>query len=279
MINESSDDEQSSSTGKKRKLNLSKWERNVTKEKKAKGIGHISLRKKVVPPRVTGPDCLCRKKCFVSVSDEDKISLISIFNSIGDKSKQDTFLGGLIHLNPVVRHRSRNGSRPNKTCSVQYEIRLGTRVISVCKKAFCSLFGMGKTAVDRIVNKLQNHIPSPTDNRGKHQNRPNKLSEDINFKISTHINSFPKRQSHYSRSDNSNTRYLSPNLSVAKLYRMFLEKYEPNFWTIYNTEVSEGREITVKPTVKYQYFAKYFASNFNISFAYPRSDTSYMSNL
>lgn len=191
---------------KKRKLKLSKWERNMSKENKAKGIGHISLRKKVVPPRLTEPDCLCRKKCFVNVLDEDRISLISIFNNIGDKSKQDTFLGGLIHLKPVSRQRSRNGSRPNKTCSVQYEVRIGINDISVCKKAFCSIFGVSKTAVDRIVKKLQNNISSPTDNRGKDQNRPNKLPADINFQINTHINSFPKRQSHYSRLDNSNTR-------------------------------------------------------------------------
>jgi len=66
VIDETSDDEHTlpSPKGKKRKLNLSKWERNMSKEKKAKGIGHISLRKKVVPPRLTGPDCLCRKKMF-----------------------------------------------------------------------------------------------------------------------------------------------------------------------------------------------------------------------
>jgi len=210
----------------------------------------------------------------VNASDDDRKSLISIFNNIGDKFKQDTFLGGLIHLKPVIHHRSRNGSRPSKTYSVQYEVKLGTDVILICKKAFCSIFGVGKTAVDRIVKKLQNNIPSPTDNRGKHQNRPNKLPADIHFQINTHINSYPKRQSHYSRLNNSNTRYLSPDLSVAKLYRLFLQKYEPDFWALYNAELSEGREIiTMKPTVKYPYFAKYFASNFNISFAYPRSDT------
>lgn len=57
---------------------------------------------------------------------------------------------------------------------------------------------------------------------------------------------------------------------MAKLYRLFLQKYEPDFWAVYN----EDREtVTMKPRVKYPYFAKYFASNFNISFAYPRSDT------
>lgn len=58
---------------------------------------------------------------------------------------------------------------------------------------------------------------------------------------------------------------------MAKLYRLFLQKYDPEFWAMYNTGLSEDREIiTIKPLVKY--FAKYFASNFNISFAYPRSD-------
>jgi len=152
----------------------------------------------------------------------------------------------LIHLKPVSRQRSRNGSRPNKSCSVQYEVRLGINVISVCIKLFCSIFGAGKTAVDRIVKKLQNNIPSHTDNRGKHHNRPNKLPADINFQINTHINSFPKRQSHYSRLDNSNTRYLSPDLCVAKLYRLFLQKYEPDLWAVY----SEDREtVSMKPRV------------------------------
>lgn len=54
---------------------------------------------------------------------------------------------------------------------------------------------------------------------------------------------------------------------------MCLEKYKPVFWAFYNTEQNESREITIKPIVKYAYFANYFASNFNIAFAYPRSDT------
>lgn len=273
IIDESDDDKSTETASKKRKLNLSKWQRNVAKEKKAKGEEHISLRKKYNPPRVIGPDCLCNKRCFLNVSDEVKINLLSAFNSIGDKCKQDTYLGGLIRINPIQRHRSRDGSRPNITCSMQYEVRFDGNVISVCKKAFCSIFGVSKTAVDRIIKKIKNNIPSPTDERGKHQNRVNKLPDNINFQINTHINSFPKRQSHYSRSDNSNTRYLSPDLSVAKLYRMYLKKYESDFWAIHNTAQNEGREITIKPKVKYAYYANYFASNFNISFAYPRSDT------
>lgn len=203
VIDASSDDELSTTTSKKRKRNVSMWQRNITELKNAQGIEHISLRKKLVPPKVTGLDCLCRKNCFVNVSSEDRITLLTAFNSIGDKCKQDTYLAGLIHVNPVSRRRIRDGSRPNKTCSILYEVRLGVSVTSVCKKAFCSIFCIGKSAVDRIIKKIQNHIPSPTDDRGKHHNRTNKLHASIHFQINTHINSFPKRQSHYSRSDNS----------------------------------------------------------------------------
>lgn len=166
-IEASSGDEFSATTSKKRKRNLLKWKRNEAKLKRAKGDDeHILLRNKIIPRRVTGPDCLCSKKCFVNISYEDRIGLISAFNNILDKCKQDTYLGGLICVHSVSRQRSRDGRRPSKTCAVLYEIRLGTNDTLVCKKAYCSIFGIGKAVVDRIVKKIQNHIPSPTDGRG-----------------------------------------------------------------------------------------------------------------
>ncbi|XP_050531002.1 uncharacterized protein LOC126899821 [Daktulosphaira vitifoliae] len=62
---------------------------------------------------------------------------------------------------------------------------------------------------------------------------------------------------------------MSPELSIAKLYRMYLEKYEPDVWAVLNSENDEQ----VKPKLKYNYFNNYFNTNFNILFAYPRSDT------
>lgn len=135
--------------------------------------------------------------------------MISIINSIGEKCKQDTLLGGLIHISEVNRHRSRDGSRPKKSCSVKYSVRVGINYVEICKKAFCSLHGIGKSRVERIVQKIKNKVPSPTDNRRKHSNRPNNLPASICFQINTHINSILKRHSHYSRSDNDNTKYVT----------------------------------------------------------------------
>jgi len=57
-----------------------------------------------------------------------------------------------------------------------------------------------------------------------------------------------------------------PELSIVKLYRIYLEKYEADVWAVLNSENGEQ----VKPKLKYNYFANYFNINFNISFAYPR---------
>lgn len=80
---------------------------------------------------------------------------------------------------------------------------------------------------DRIVQKVKNNDFSPKDGRGKHNNRPNVHSQLIRSQIDTHINSFPARQSHYSRLKNGDTKYLSSDLSMASIYRLYLQKYEP----------------------------------------------------
>jgi len=89
--------------------------------------------------------------------------------------------------------------------------------VSVCKKAFCSLLGIGKSRVERLVKKIQSNEFSPVDKRGKHTTRPNKLSDDRLCKIHTHIESFPKRSSHYSRNDNNNIKYSFSDLNVEKM--------------------------------------------------------------
>jgi len=75
----------------------------------------------------------------------------------------------------------------------------------------------------------------------------------IHSYIDNHINSFPARQSHYSRLKNGDTKYLSSDLSVASIYRLYLQKYEPIYWAAY----SKGEAGMSKPIVKYCYFANY----------------------
>ena len=137
----------------------------------------------------------------------------------------------------------------------------------MCKKAFCSLHGVSQHRVERIASSSTKFITSPTDKRGTHQNRANKLSENVIQQIDEHIRSFPKRRSHYGRIDNDKKYYLSSELNISKMHSLYLEKFEPDMYLL----LSGGH--TIHPIVKYDFYANYFNQNFKMSFGRPRVDT------
>jgi len=200
------------------------------------------------------------------LSDEEKLLVIETFNLLKIKEKQDTFLCGLLSIKPVQRRRPKETGIHivNRQFSCGCKIRISAKEILVCKTAFCALFGVGKSVIDTLVKNLKSNILSPKECRGKHQNRPNRITEDILFKINTHINSFPKCESHYSRNDNMNVKYLSPNLNISKLYKLYLKEYEPEYFE----SMQKGEKI--KPIVKQDYFYDYYRNNFNLSFGTPK---------
>lgn len=148
-----------------------------------------------------------------------------------------------------------------------YTIKIGTAEQRVCKKGFCSLYGISKKRVELIVSHLQDNIPAPRDMRGKHVNRPNRIPENIIHQIDSHIQSFPKRTSHYSRTKNENKYYLNPELNMKKMHTLYLKKYEPDI----HAAIENGQQ--EKPQVTYDYFCRHFVTNYNYSFGKPRSDT------
>ena len=101
-----------------------------------------------------------------------------------------------------------------------------------------------------------------------HQTPPNRIPAEVNDQIDQHIRSFPSKSSHYSRKDNHNKRYLSEELSVAKMYRLYLEK--KNEPVVY-AELEFGGN--AQPIVKYEYYNNRFKNHHNLSFGRPRSDT------
>lgn len=118
--------------------------------------------------------------------------------------------------------------------------------------------------------KNRDNITSPRENRGKHNTRPNMIPPEIVEQVDSHIRSFPKRSSHYSRQKNNNKMYLSPELNIKKLYALYLERYERDMFEIYG--IKEQKHL-FHPKVTYDFYFRYFKDNFNISFGSPRSDT------
>ena len=137
----------------------------------------------------------------------------------------------------------------------------------VCKCAFASIHGISTRRVESVLHRSRSATTLPLDKRGKHKNRPNRTDDETNSNIDEHIQSFPAKSSHYSRNDNHNKKYLSEDLSVAKMHRLYLEAFEPDV----AAELCLGGDS--KPAVKYEYYLNRFNTHHNLSFGRPRSDT------
>ena len=75
--------------------------------------------------------------------------------------------------------------------------------------------------------------------------------------VMEHIQMFPRYTSHYSRKSNLNTRYLSPELNIKKMFSLYKE---------YCTEKNAT-------PVKESYYRYIFNTQFNLRFHRPNSDT------
>ena len=168
------------------------------------------------------------------------------------------YLTGLVNILPVQRRRVKNELEANfKDATYSYSIRVvrdnSVQEVKVCKNAFISINGISRGKIYYILNQMKQMGKPPSYNKGKHQNRPHKLSDATVEAVRSHIKSFKGRESHYSNKDSSKT-YLPEDLNVAKMHKMFEEKY-PNV------------------ICSYESYRSIFNKDFNVSFGYPRSDT------
>ena len=84
------------------------WRRTVTKTKRAKGEEYVSpITGKTVLARTTGPDCMCKRKCFEKVTETERASVLK---QLANKDLQDSHLFGLIQASPVKRRRPRGAT-------------------------------------------------------------------------------------------------------------------------------------------------------------------------
>lgn len=94
---------------------------------------------------------------------------------------------------------------------------MGSSQVEVWKASFCALHGIKEA---RLKKKALHFSGTVQDNRGRHDSHK-KLDDSIRNAIRLHIESFPARESHYSRADNKERKYLDSKLSVTEMYRMF----------------------------------------------------------
>lgn len=209
----------------------------------------------------TGQDCKCRNKCFDKVSDDERKQVIKRMSCFKSHDEINIYLSGLISICQVERRRPRKDEKVavfrDVTNRFIVRVKKNDEVldITVCKKGFLSIHGIGVGKLNHLLQKLKANPDPPRDGRGQHDNRPHKTDTETLNKLHNHINSSQSRNSHYSLKK-SNKVYLSEELNINKMHEMFLQKHP--------------EEVT---NVSYETYRTVLNRDFNISFGYPRSDT------
>lgn len=178
------------------------------------------------------------------------------FHTIGDFGKQNAYLCGLTHQAPIQSRRPRSGEKGEKRGTNLFHIQNGASTLRVCKKFFLSTFAVSDGRLTRALSKFRaGHVPG-VDLRGKHVAAQKITPEQIQS-VKDHINEFPSFQSHYTRKDNPNRKYLSPELNLSKMFQLYTEWCQEN---------------DINPVKEY-YYRNVFNNSFNLQFHMPRKDT------
>lgn len=219
-----------------------------------------------------GLPCKCKKKCYDLLTTLERNTVFTDFYKMGDKNIQDAYLGSQISSSFVKRRRYNvsadvDNHEKRRNMSISYCIKVGRKSVAVCQVAFCNLHAIHKSRIYIIAQKcFSGHTTPGGDRRGKHYPRVNKVPDNVISTIHEHIKSFPARESHYSRNE-SLKKYLPAELNITRMYEMYLEKYEKEIYDLLK------QNKPCHPRVKYDFYYRYFVTNFNLSFGYPRSDT------
>ena len=249
--------------GRKRIRRTEQWVKNKKKSKKDSGKAYTTYRgeRKGRKQPAIALTCRCQHHCSSLVTVTDRQQIFNDFYKLGSHDTQNKYLFGLIERCTPKQSRQRRSTGKPRSNTYRYFVRNARgEKIQVCKNAFCEVHAIGKRRVEVLSTKLASGVLFSGENRGLHRNRPHTITDEVKVQVREHIESFPAQESHYSRQDNRRRKYLPETLSIARMYRMFLEKYEPE----------QEHE---KPRVKEWLYRKIFNEEYNIGFGYPRSDT------
>ena len=172
---------------------------------------------------------------------------------MGDFNKQNILLYEAVERKIVERRRPANGKGSPRNWSFRYLLNFKIGKVPVCKKYFLDTFKVSEGCLKRVLN-------SPNvgnDLRGMMVGSSTKLSEEGKTHVQIHIISFPKFESHYTRSHNPNRRYLHPDLTVRKMFNLYELYCEEN-------NIKAVNEWTCR---------KIFKKDFDLHFHQPRKDT------
>lgn len=168
----------------------------------------------------------CKNNCCVNIDEESQIIFFNDFWKLGNKDKQDTFIATcLIPSKPKTRVS--NAIIKEKPYNWRYSVQFGGTPTSVCKSFFTNFLQVSCKRVRVVQSKVVSNINNDnislmiSDNRGKHQNRPNKISENVWTLVKTHWEAIPHSISHYCANKTKREYFDNSELTPKTLFELF----------------------------------------------------------
>ncbi|CAH1114904.1 unnamed protein product [Psylliodes chrysocephalus] len=236
---------------RQRKRRPKEWKANSAKRLRTEGKEYIGRKNRVQKAKeLKEYPHVCRYQCNDNISEAQRQELFRNFYELPSYDLQTAFLSSCIKKIPPKRHTV--AAVANKSYSTVITL-VGNRV---CKQFFLRTFNISVRRFQTVCKKTTDLNMTEPDKRGKKE-PPNKIKESSKNFVISHINMFPKYSSHYSRKDNLNAKYISGELSISKMYKLYEEF------------CIEKQELPVKES----YYRFIFNTEFNLRFHKPYNDT------
>ncbi|CAG9760447.1 unnamed protein product [Ceutorhynchus assimilis] len=239
---------------RKRVRNESEWIDVKAKKELNSGREHRNRKEKLIPARKNPCPESCRSKCTTRVTEEKRMEIFDLFWKIANHTKQWEYIAKLVTLEDK-KVSKRGISRRN--FSRKYNFFIAGKKVQKCKKMFLNTHGISEQWVTTALSTIEETSMVKEDTRGKHENRPQKLNENLRDSVRDHVNMFPVVPSHYIRK-NSNKMYLEDGLNICKMHRMYLT---------YMQEEHSGQQVATM-----RLYREIFNTELNIGFFKPKKD-------
>ncbi|CAG9833314.1 unnamed protein product [Diabrotica balteata] len=234
---------------RKKRLNIKGHKKQIRKNARLQGLEYETAKgKKVMQKELKVYEHRCRYKCH-EINEADRQMLFTRFYQLKSYDLQTNFIAS--YISKIAPKRKIAQAVSHKQFSTIIKL-MGVRV---CKPFFLKTLDITTRRFLIVGNKKTDEGFIETDQRGRFS-PINKISDVVRDDV-THIKMFPRYRSHYSRLDNRCSRCLPENLNVSKMYSLYSD------WC---TEKNKAK-------VKESYYRHIFATEFNLKFYRPHSDT------
>lgn len=251
------------STTKKRTKRKSEW--SSVKRKCLKNLGKRYVNTNgVMEDEITmRSPCNCRYQCSNKLNHQQRIHCFSQFWNLGDRAKQWEYI--VKYTEKLKKKRCRNQKiSNNRKFTFKYYLPLITESTEsqyerteVCQRMFLNTLSVSTRILRTSWEKYDGSAHIVADQRGRHNNHRVVINEEMVKSVCDHIKSFAPIESDYIHKDSTKL-YLSGDLSIAKMHKLYLEWYDS---TKYNSKALKERQ--------YRDIAN---SNFNLGFHFPKKD-------